>query len=203
MKTSVSTIVFFLVALSISAISLAKESPVEGCIRKNIGQAITPSPSDKPTTSNLKLGDQLCKDETRIVMYFLKRKGKFPRYYLKAMCNVFGNDETKVKDYVSTKWLNHSEKLLSSLSCITRTTLVIEKNIFETCIRRNIDGSTIGEDSCMDLARNIMYFLEMYYTFPLDYVKALCNIFDDEEKKVKEYVGRIGFLMVRRRSSIL
>ncbi|KAL0701690.1 hypothetical protein Bca4012_057812 [Brassica carinata] len=196
-----STIVFFLVVLSISAISLAKENPVETCIRGNITQA--PTPSDKPTY-NLKLSDELCKDETRIVLYYLELNGRFPRYYLKAMCNVFENDETKVKDYVTAKWLDHSEKLLNSLSCITRTTLVIKKSPLETCIKRNKDLSLslsrktkvyhldvvdiIGDDYCRDATRDVLYFLKLNGEFPAYYVQALCNIFQDEEKKVKEYV---------------
>lgn len=201
-----STIVFFVVVLSISAVSLAKESPVETCMRRTTTQSPTPSPSDKSTSPNLKLEDELCKDETRIVMYFLELNGRFPRYYLKAMCNVFGNDETKVKDYVTAKWLDHSEKLLSSLACITRTTLVIKKSPLETCIRRTIDEylsrslsrktkvyhldvvDIIGDDYCRDAARDVMYFLKLNGKFPPYYVQALCNVFEDEEKKVKEYV---------------
>lgn len=205
MKTSMSTVFFLAVVLSISAISLANESPVEGCLRRIIAPALTPSPSDKPTTSNLKLEDELCKDETRIVMFFLKLHGMFPRYYLKAMCNVFENDEKKVKDYVTTKWLDHSEKLLNSLSCITRITLVIKKSPLETCIKRNTDEyitlplsketkyhlevvDIIGDDYCRDAARDILYFLELHGKFPPYYVQALCNVFQDEEKKVKEYI---------------
>ncbi|KAJ0255755.1 hypothetical protein HA466_0088130 [Hirschfeldia incana] len=206
MKTSIGNFVCFVVFLSITAISLAKESPVEGCMRRNIAQALTPSPSDKPTTSNLNLTDELCKDETRIVRYFLELHGRFPRYYLKAMCSVFSNDETKVKDYVTSRWLDHSEKLLNSLSCITRTTLVIKKSPLETCIRRNNDEPSplslsrkkkvyhldvvdiIGDDYCRDAARDILNFLELSGEFPPYYVQALCNVFEDEEKKVKEYV---------------
>ncbi|CAN6802099.1 unnamed protein product [Brassica oleracea] len=32
-------------------------------------------------------------------MYFLRLKRKFPPYYIEALCNVFGSDEKKVKEY--------------------------------------------------------------------------------------------------------
>ena len=41
---------------------------------------------------------------------------------LEAMCNIFENDENKVKEFATTKWLNHSKKLLNSLTCTRRTT---------------------------------------------------------------------------------
>ncbi|ESQ27768.1 hypothetical protein EUTSA_v10019576mg, partial [Eutrema salsugineum] len=122
MKTSMKTISFLVVVLSISAISLAEKSPVEICIRRNIAQSLSPSPSNKPTItySQFDLVDELCRDETRIIMYFLKLNGKFPTYYVKALCNVFGHDENLVREYVTEKWLNHSKKLMDSLTCITR-----------------------------------------------------------------------------------
>ncbi|EOA15422.1 hypothetical protein CARUB_v10007751mg [Capsella rubella] len=105
MKTSMSIIIIFFVAfLSITTISLAKMSNVEDCIRRNIAHVETPE-------------DMFCRDEGRIVMYFLKLNGTFPHYYVKALCNVFGNDDMKVKQYVLEKWLNLSKKLIDSLSC--------------------------------------------------------------------------------------
>ncbi|KAL1216812.1 hypothetical protein V5N11_025303 [Cardamine amara subsp. amara] len=118
MKTSMSIIIFFVTFLSTSAISLAKKSPVEACIRRNIAQSLSPSPSNKSKFDRFEvIEDDVCRDEGRIIMYFLKMNGKFPHYYVKALCNVFGNDETKMKLYVITRWLNHSKKLIHSLSC--------------------------------------------------------------------------------------
>ncbi|CAN6814782.1 unnamed protein product [Brassica oleracea var. botrytis] len=106
MKTS---IVFFVVILSISAISLAKQSSLEACIRSNIARSLSP-PSK---TSNFE-----------------------------ALCNIFGDDEKKVKVYVTKTWLNHSKKLLNSLTCMRRTTLVTKiKSPVEDCIRRKIAPS--------------------------------------------------------------
>ncbi|ESQ27767.1 hypothetical protein EUTSA_v10019436mg, partial [Eutrema salsugineum] len=96
------------------------KSPVEACIRRNIAQSLSPSPSNKPKTSPFDMEDELCRDETRIIMYFLKLNGKFPPYYVKALCNIFGDDEMKVKEYVTTKWLNHSKNLINSLTCASR-----------------------------------------------------------------------------------
>lgn len=118
MKTSMNIIIFFVAFLSISAISLAKKSPVEACIRRNIAQSLSPSPSNNPKSSPFEaIEDNFCRDEGRIVMYFLKVNGKFPHYYVKALCNVFEDDDTKVKQYVLTKWLRHSKELIDSLSC--------------------------------------------------------------------------------------
>ena len=63
-------------------------------------------------------------------MYFLRLKRKFPPYYIEALCNVFGSDEKKVKEYVTTNWLNHSKKLLNSLTCTRGTTLVVKKKSY-------------------------------------------------------------------------
>ncbi|KAJ4873364.1 hypothetical protein Rs2_44969 [Raphanus sativus] len=203
MKTSMSTIVFLLVVLSISAISLANQSPLEACIRKNISPSLSP-PSNKPETSNFEVSDELCKEETRNITSFLKLNGKFPPYYVKALCNVFGSDQKKVKAYITYKLLNRLKELLNSLTCVKRTMMVIkDKSPVETCIRRNIAQSLspspsnslitshndVMEDQlCRDETRVIMYFLKKNRKFPTYYVEALCNVFGDDEKEVKEYI---------------
>ncbi|KAL0700594.1 hypothetical protein Bca4012_056716 [Brassica carinata] len=206
MKTSMSTIVFLLVVLSISAISLANQSPLESCIRKNIAPALSP-PSNKPETSNFEVSDELCKEETRNITYFLKLNGKFPPYYVKALCNVFGSDQKKVKAYITSKLLNRLKKLLDSLTCAKKTMMVIKnKSPVETCIRRSIAQSLSPSPSknlttshhdvvdvvvdrlCRDETRVIMYFLKRNRKFPAYYVEALCNVLGDDEKEVKEYV---------------
>ncbi|KAH0919316.1 hypothetical protein HID58_026976 [Brassica napus] len=184
MKTSMRTIVFFVVIVSVSAISLAKQSPLEDCIRRNIVRSLSP-PSKKNESSNFEVSDKLCRDEsrtiilnhskkllnsltctrgttlvdkkksyvhkkkrrvalslspspsknnpdtshfdvmrdqlcrheTRVIMHFLEMNGKFPTYYVEALYNVFGGDEKKVKVYVIRKWLDHSKKLVDSLTC--------------------------------------------------------------------------------------
>ncbi|RID55008.1 hypothetical protein BRARA_G02292 [Brassica rapa] len=126
MKTSMRTIVFFVVIVSVSAISLAKQSPLEDCIRRNIVRSLSP-PSKKNESSNFEnnpdtshfdvMRDQLCRHETRVIMHFLEMNGKFPTYYVEALYNVFGGDEKKVKVYVIRKWLDHSKKLVDSLTC--------------------------------------------------------------------------------------
>ncbi|CAH2067174.1 unnamed protein product [Thlaspi arvense] len=205
MKASMSIIIFFAVVLCISAISLAKMSPEEACIRKNIGQSLSPSPSNETDTTHFEVADEICRDETRIIMYFLKLNGKFPPYYVRALCNVFGNDVNKLKEYVTKKWLNHSEKLINSLTCIRRNILIVEKSPVEACIRRNIAQSLspspsnkpetsrfkVMEDQfCSEETRVIMYFLKLNGKFPAYYVRALCNVFGNDEKKLKEYVTK-------------
>lgn len=54
-------------------------------------------------------------------MYFLQVNGKFPPYYVEALCNVFGHDEETVKVYVITKCLDQSKKLIDSLACSSKT----------------------------------------------------------------------------------
>ncbi|XP_010434315.1 PREDICTED: uncharacterized protein LOC104718292 [Camelina sativa] len=119
MKTSMSiVIIFFVTFLSIITISLAKQSPLEDCIRRNIARSLPPSPMNKPKTPpSDAMEDNICRDEGRIIVYYVKVNGKFPQYYVKALCNVFGDDDGKVKQYVLEKWLNHSKKLIDSLSC--------------------------------------------------------------------------------------
>lgn len=123
------TIVFFVVIVSVSAISLAKQSPLEDCIRRNIVRSLSP-PSKKNESSNFEVSEELCRDESRTIMYFLRLKRKFPPYYIEALCNVFGSDEKKVKEYVTTNCLNHSKKLLNSLTCTRGTTLVVKKKSY-------------------------------------------------------------------------
>lgn len=202
MKTSMSIIIFFVAVLSISTLSFAKKSPVEACIRRNIAQSLSLPPSSKPTTSDSEVSDDVCRDEGRIIMYFLKLNGKFPPYYVKALCKVFGDDEENVKEYVTDKWLNHSEKLLDSLTCIKTNVLIIKKSPVEACIRSNIaqalspspsskpitSGFDVADEACRDETRIVMYFLRLKGMFPTYYVRAMCNVFGDDEKKVKEYV---------------
>ncbi|RID58822.1 hypothetical protein BRARA_F02090, partial [Brassica rapa] len=97
MKTSKSSVVFFVVILSISAISLAKQSSLEACIRSNIARSLSP-PSK---TSNFEVSDELCRDEARAIMYYLRLNKEFPPYYVQALCIIFGDDENKVKVYVT------------------------------------------------------------------------------------------------------
>ncbi|WZZ00308.1 hypothetical protein YC2023_072636 [Brassica napus] len=197
MKTSKSSVVFFVVILSISAISLAKQSSLEACIRSNIARSLSP-PSK---TSNFEVSDELCRDEARAIMYYLRLNKEFPPYYVQALCNIFGDDENKVKVYVTKTWLNHSKKLLNSLTCMRRTTLVTKiKSPVEDCIRRKIALSlspspshtfqfdVMKDQLCRDETRIIMFFLKMNGKFPTYYVEALCNIFGGDEKKVKNYI---------------
>lgn len=116
MKTSMSIIVVFFI-VTFLAISAASLSPEETCIRRNINRSQAPSSSLEPKTSVFdSLVDKLCRDTGRAVMFYVRINGNFPSHYVKAMCNVFGDDEKKVKEYVLKKWLGGS-KLVSNLSC--------------------------------------------------------------------------------------
>ncbi|CAN8234923.1 unnamed protein product [Cochlearia groenlandica] len=145
--------------------------------------------------------DEFCKDEARVISYFLKLNGVFPSYYLKALCNVLENDENKVKEYVTKNWLNSSTKLINSLTCLKTSVLVTKESPLEACIRRNIaqslspssplnkaETSYLEEEYCKEEAKIVMYFLKVNGKFPSYYVEALCNVFVQEEEKVKEYV---------------
>ncbi|CAL9233243.1 unnamed protein product [Arabidopsis halleri] len=117
MKTSMGilVVVFFATFLAISA--APPLNPQEACIRRNINRSQPPSSSLEHKTSIFdSLRDNLCRDMARAVMFYVRITGKFPAHYVKAMCNVFGNDEKKVKEYVMEKWLGGS-KLLSNVSC--------------------------------------------------------------------------------------
>ena len=171
-----------------------------GSLHKKIIARSLSHPSNKPKTTNFEVSDELCKEETRNILYFLKLNGKFPPYYVKALCNVFGSDGKKMKAYITLKWLNRLKKLLNSLTCMRRTTLVTKiKSPVEDCIRRKIAPSlspspshtshfdVMKDQLCRDQTRIIM-FLKMNGKFPTYYVEALCNIFGGDDKKVKNYV---------------
>ncbi|KAL1212644.1 hypothetical protein V5N11_021204 [Cardamine amara subsp. amara] len=124
MKTSTSIIIlFFVTFFAISVASMAGTiNPEEACIRRNIArsQPPTPSSSAEPMRSKLDiLVDQFCRDGSRAVMFFVRLKGKFPSHYVKALCNVFENDEKKVKNYVVERWMGCS-KLATALTCVSR-----------------------------------------------------------------------------------
>ncbi|CAF2182166.1 unnamed protein product [Brassica napus] len=87
--------------------------------KRRVALSLSPSPSkNNPDTSHFDvMRDQLCRHETRVIMHFLEMNGKFPTYYVEALYNVFGGDEKKVKVYVIRKWLDHSKKLVDSLTC--------------------------------------------------------------------------------------
>ncbi|EOA36396.1 hypothetical protein CARUB_v10010836mg [Capsella rubella] len=116
MKTSMSMIIIFFVTFF--AISASSLNPEEDCIQRNIDRSQPPSLSlEPPKTSKVEaVVDKLCGDMARAVMFSVRITGKFPSHYVKSMCNVFGNDDKKVKEYVVKKWLGGS-KLASSLSC--------------------------------------------------------------------------------------
>ncbi|EOA22756.1 hypothetical protein CARUB_v10003468mg [Capsella rubella] len=114
MKPSMSivVVVFFVTFQAISAFN-----PEETCIRRNIDRSQAPKSSLEPKTPMFdSLRDTFCRDMARAVMFYVRITGKLPSHYVKAMCNVFGNDEKKVKEYVMDKWLGGS-KLVSNLSC--------------------------------------------------------------------------------------
>ncbi|KAG2271220.1 hypothetical protein Bca4012_073461 [Brassica carinata] len=135
-------------------------------------------------------------------MYYLKLNRNFPPYYVKALHNVFGSDEKNVKAHITSKWLHHLKKLVNSLTCVKRTTLVIKnKSPVETCIRRNIAQSlsllllrilslqliqTSWETNYAET--RLINFLKMNRKFPTYYIEALCNVLGDDEKEVKEYI---------------
>ncbi|CAN7129238.1 unnamed protein product [Brassica rapa subsp. narinosa] len=58
--------------------------------------------------------DQLCRDETRVIMYFLEMNGKFPTYYVEVLCNVFGDNEKKVKaTLLGNGWIIQRSSLIA------------------------------------------------------------------------------------------
>ncbi|KAJ0257306.1 Transmembrane protein [Hirschfeldia incana] len=118
MKVSMSIVVilFFATFLTISAISSH-----ETCIRRNIDTSQPPSPPQETKTASIfiSLAEKICRDMARAVMFRVRITGKFPSQYVKAMCNVFGNDEKKAKEYVEKIWLGGPMQLLvSSVSCV-------------------------------------------------------------------------------------
>ncbi|CDY26156.1 BnaA06g12610D [Brassica napus] len=118
MKVSISIIVVLFFATSV-AISAAPSH--ETCIRRNIDRSQPPSSSLETKTASrfITLAEMICRDMARSVMFHVRITGKFPSQYVEAMCNVFGDDEKKVKEYVEKIWLGlGGPKLVSSLSCV-------------------------------------------------------------------------------------
>ncbi|EOA19301.1 hypothetical protein CARUB_v10002271mg [Capsella rubella] len=121
MKTSMSIIVFFVTFIAVSVASMAETiNPEEACIRQNIARSQPPSLSAESTERPkfYFLADQFCREASRVVMFYVRLNGKFPSYYVKTLCDVFGNDEKKVKEYVVTRWVGFS-KLASALTCVS------------------------------------------------------------------------------------
>ncbi|WZZ61321.1 hypothetical protein YC2023_061428 [Brassica napus] len=141
------------------------EHEVNAKQEKNIAAPSLSPPSDKPETSNFEASNELFRDETRDIMYYLKLNRNFPPYYVKALHNVFGSDEKNVKAHITSKWLHHLKKLVNSLTCLIQTSW--ETNYAET---------------------RLINFLKMNRKFPTYYIEALCNVLGDDEKEVKEYI---------------
>ncbi|XP_056865010.1 uncharacterized protein LOC108812054 [Raphanus sativus] len=116
MKVSMSIIVVLFFA---TFVAISTASSHETCIRRNIDRSQPPSSSveTKMLPIFVSLAEKICRDIARAVMFHVKITGKFPSHYVKAMCNVFGDDEKKVKEYVEKIWLA-APKLVSSLSCV-------------------------------------------------------------------------------------
>ncbi|CAA7055380.1 unnamed protein product [Microthlaspi erraticum] len=76
----------------------------------------------------------------------------------------------------------------------------------EACIRRNIARSQpqpprsssakpkrskfdyLADQFCNDTSRAIMFYVRMNRKFPSHYIKTLCKVFLNDQKKVKEYI---------------
>lgn len=78
-----------------------------------------------------------------------------------------------------------------------------QMNPEETCVRRNIARSQppsspaepkitnyeiLANQICRDVGRAIMFYVRLNRKFPSHYVKTLCNVFENDEKKVNEYI---------------
>ncbi|ESQ32081.1 hypothetical protein EUTSA_v10005430mg [Eutrema salsugineum] len=80
----------------------------------------------------------------------------------------------------------------------------------EICIRRNIARSQPPSSSaepkiskfdifvdqyCRDTGRAIMFYVRVNRKFPSHYVKMLCNIYENDEKRVMDYILKrwLGF----------
>ncbi|XP_010495499.1 PREDICTED: uncharacterized protein LOC104772600 [Camelina sativa] len=121
MKTSMSIIVFFVTFIAVFVASMAETiNREEDCIRRNIARSQQPSLSAEPTKRSTFyfLADQFCRKASRVIMFYVRLNGKFPSYYVKTLCNVFGNDDKKVKEYVVERWVEYS-KLASALTCVS------------------------------------------------------------------------------------
>ncbi|CAN8304833.1 unnamed protein product [Cochlearia groenlandica] len=124
MKISMNIIIVFFFFVTCLAITASSSSNEETCIRRNINRFRSQAPKSslettkKPSPMYDSLVNSLCRDTSRAVMFYVRIHGKFPSNYVKAMCNVFGDDVKKVKEYVVTNWLLlGGSKLVSSLSC--------------------------------------------------------------------------------------
>ncbi|KAE9608548.1 hypothetical protein Lalb_Chr08g0236881 [Lupinus albus] len=107
----------------------AEENPLEHCLRLIINPHL-PSPLSLPSPPHILPAkvyyrwpdfDRLvCNDEFRIVQHNVRLTGKYPTNYLKALCNIFGNNDQKVEHYIKGRiFIQDFKGLMGGRTCGT------------------------------------------------------------------------------------
>ncbi|OIV97171.1 hypothetical protein TanjilG_28922 [Lupinus angustifolius] len=101
----------------------AEESLLEHCLRRTINLPSPPS-SPPPTVKAYypwsHIDRYVCNDEFRIVQHYVQLRGKFPTNYLKALCNIFDNNDQKVEHYIKGRiFIQDFKGLVAGRTCTT------------------------------------------------------------------------------------
>ncbi|CAL0320040.1 unnamed protein product [Lupinus luteus] len=115
-------LLMFVLALVTWVPASAKESPLEHCLRRIINPSSSLS-SPPPTTKVYQWFDvhrYVCNDQFRVVEHYVRLTGKFPTNYLKALCNILGNNDQKVKHYLKGGiFIQGYQGLIAGRTCAT------------------------------------------------------------------------------------
>ncbi|XP_057755407.1 uncharacterized protein LOC130974551 [Arachis stenosperma] len=101
--------------------TIAATHPIEHCLRKAINPPSPPPPT--ATKSELKLLDfskVLCRDSFRRISHDVQVTGKLSLQYMKALCNIYDDDQEKVESFVNGAFFNYNaQKLMNGETCST------------------------------------------------------------------------------------
>jgi len=101
-------------------ISVAISSSKEMCLRQRLNPS-PPPPLDSKLYAFFEFNQHVvCKSVFRVVGHALQMKGSLPMEYVLALCDIFGDNELKVRSYV-TRLLDNDDfhTLAAGRSCAT------------------------------------------------------------------------------------
>ncbi|MED6127692.1 hypothetical protein PIB30_090443 [Stylosanthes scabra] len=92
------------------------ESTIEHCLKMKIS---SPAPATKRYQKMLDFGRVVCRDQFRIVGFSIRSRGKLPKHYLEALCNIYGDDQQKVNGYVKDNFFGYKpQELIGDETCV-------------------------------------------------------------------------------------
>ncbi|KAJ1403261.1 hypothetical protein SESBI_27409 [Sesbania bispinosa] len=99
----------------------ATASTIEYCLRLELNPPPPSPPNAAPGIhSVLDLSRMFCRDVFRSVGHSIRITGTLPLSYVAALCNIFGDNEQKVEDYIREAFITYDfHKLMAGQSCAT------------------------------------------------------------------------------------